>query len=307
MNTTFSRLFTIIAFVVGFNAPAQAQANTKLQPARVTVIYDAFGKPSDLERGWGYSALVEYGGRRILFDTGGQYYVFARNVKRLGIDLTHLDFVVVSHRHGDHTGGLAYVLKQNPGVKVYAPREAGSFGTPVAGSTGQGISHMVEGIAGDLHYFDGKIPAVIPVDSPWPGVNIGLIDKTVEVLPGVFLFRTVSDVPGTLELNEISMAVTTPQGLVVVVGCSHPGIEKILTAASSIAPHLYTVVGGLHLLDKPDVDVSEVVTRLRGHWKLEHAAAGHCTGEFAQTELERVFGANHDHAGLGAVIQLPHI
>ena len=92
-------------------------------PARVTIIYDAFGKPSDLERGWGYSALIEYGGKRILFDTGGQYAVFAENVRKLKIDLKSLDFVVLSHRHGDHTSGLAYVLQQNPKVKIYAPLE----------------------------------------------------------------------------------------------------------------------------------------------------------------------------------------
>jgi glyoxylase-like metal-dependent hydrolase (beta-lactamase superfamily II) len=61
----------------------------------------AFGKPSTLKRGWGYSALVEYGGKRVLFDTGGDTDDFAYNVKTLGIDLTRLDFVVLTHRHGD--------------------------------------------------------------------------------------------------------------------------------------------------------------------------------------------------------------
>src|SRR5262245_64916631 len=73
-------------------------------PARVTILYDAFGKASTLKRGWGYSALVEYGGKRVLFDTGGDKDDFAYNVKTLGIDLTRLDFVVLTHRHGDHTG-----------------------------------------------------------------------------------------------------------------------------------------------------------------------------------------------------------
>jgi 7,8-dihydropterin-6-yl-methyl-4-(beta-D-ribofuranosyl)aminobenzene 5'-phosphate synthase len=50
---------------------------------KVTIIYDAFGKPSDLARGWGYSALVEYGGKRILFDTGGQYEAFKDNINKV--------------------------------------------------------------------------------------------------------------------------------------------------------------------------------------------------------------------------------
>ena len=120
----------LVMLLAGIGSVAGAAEN----PARVTIIYDAFGKPSDLERGWGYSALIEYGGKRILFDTGGQYAVFAENVRKLKIDLKSLDFVVLSHRHGDHTSGLAYVLQQNPKVKIYAPLEGATFGTPVAKS-----------------------------------------------------------------------------------------------------------------------------------------------------------------------------
>ncbi len=221
------------AMVLPIAAHAEGTVNA---PARVTIIYDAFGKPSNLERGWGYSALVEYGGKRILFDTGGQYKAFANNVKALNIDLKNLDFVVLSHRHGDHTAGLAYVLQQNPHVKIYAPLETGSFGAPTAGNGPIGLAMLrkVDGLPGDLHYFDGKHADNYPVDSPWPDANITLINKPVEVAPGFFLFKTVSDNKGTLELNELSMAIKTPKGLAVIVGCSHPGIEKILAVASQI-------------------------------------------------------------------------
>jgi len=94
-------------------APAQAQ---------ITVLYDAFGKSSDMHKDWGYAALVEYGGKRILFDTGNNPDILARNAQGKGIDLSKLDFVVMSHRHGDHMGGLSYVLKVNPAVKIYAPK-----------------------------------------------------------------------------------------------------------------------------------------------------------------------------------------
>ena len=98
--------------------PGLAQA----QPARVTILYDAFGKPSALKRGWGYSAFIEYGGRRILFDTGARSADFSANVASLGVDLKRLDAVMLSHRHNDHTAGLGHVLSQNPDVTVYAPR-----------------------------------------------------------------------------------------------------------------------------------------------------------------------------------------
>src|SRR5262245_31174374 len=87
-------------------------------PARVTILYEAFGKPWALKRGWGYSALVEYGGKRVLFDTGGHLDDFTFNARELGVDLSKLDFVVLSHRHGDHTTGLTQVLKVNPAVRI---------------------------------------------------------------------------------------------------------------------------------------------------------------------------------------------
>ncbi len=274
----------------------------ELSGGKVTIIYDAFGKPSDLERGWGYSALVEYGGKRILFDTGGQYEAFKDNINKLKIDLTKLDFVVLSHRHGDHTSGLAYVLEKNPNVVIYAPAETGSFGTPF--SAPQALQRKVELLPDDLQYFDGKLGKA-EVDSPWKNANIKRITDTTEVAPNISLIRTVSDVKGTLELAEVSMAIKTPKGLAVIVGCSHPGIEKILAKASEINPNIYTIAGGLHLVDKSDEIVKQTVTNFKEKWKLQRVAAGHCTGHFAQVEITKVFADKHDHSGLGDVIALP--
>src|SRR5579872_3498043 len=107
---------------------SRAMAANKNQ---ITILYDAFGKPSNLKKDWGYSALVEYGGKRILFDTGNNAEFFKHNVEALGIDLRNLDFVVISHRHGDHTSGLSYVLSINPNVTIYTPYEVSGFGTPI--------------------------------------------------------------------------------------------------------------------------------------------------------------------------------
>ena len=102
------------------------------------------------------------------------------------------------------------------------------------------------------------------------------------------------------------MAIKTSRGLVVVVGCSHPGIENILAEAKKIKPEIYTIVGGLHLVDSPDQQVTEIVGNLKNKWMIERVAAGHCTGQFAQTEFDRVFGLHHDHSGLGEIIELPN-
>lgn len=90
---------------------------------QITILYEAFGKPSKLKQDWGYSALIEYDGKRILFDTGNNAEWFKHNVEALGINLKDLDFVVLSHRHGDHTSGLSYLLSVNPEVAIYTPYE----------------------------------------------------------------------------------------------------------------------------------------------------------------------------------------
>ena len=94
-------------------SPAYSQSSA----AQITVLYDAFGKTSTMKKDWGFSALIEYGGKRILFDTGNNADIFAHNVEAKGIDLKQLDFAVASHRHGDHTSGLNHLLKGQSGRK----------------------------------------------------------------------------------------------------------------------------------------------------------------------------------------------
>ena len=299
MRLTASSLVALITLVSMGGATAQEP------PARVTIVYDAFGKPSALKRGWGYSALVEYGGKRILFDTGGNLDDFTFNANALGVDLARLDFVVLTHRHGDHTSGLHHVLKVNPGVRIYTPVEGANFDTPTPPALVNLIKRRVETAPEDMHYFEGKYPERLASGSPWPGAKFMQIRTPTEVAPGFWLFTVQSDTPGTREMNEVSMAIKTPQGLALMIGCSHPGIEKILDAASKIDSRIYTVFGGFHLVDIADAEVSSMVTRFRDKWKLERAAAGHCTGEFAFSEFNRIFGPKLDHAGVGAVIPLP--
>src|SRR5258705_9356607 len=96
---------------------------------RVTILYDAFSDNKAVTKDWGFSALVEHDGKRILFDTGNNPEIFEHNVKALNVDLTKIDFAVISHRHADHASGLKYLLKINPDVTVYLPADgANGFG-----------------------------------------------------------------------------------------------------------------------------------------------------------------------------------
>src|SRR3954451_16634747 len=116
----FRTIISLLSLAMALGYPLSAKAQSE---KRITILYDAFGPPSSLKMDWGFAALIEYDGRRILFDTGNNAKIFAHNVKELGVDLTRLDAVIISHRHGDHTSGLNHLLQVNPAVRIYAPAE----------------------------------------------------------------------------------------------------------------------------------------------------------------------------------------
>ncbi len=269
---------------------------------RVTILYDAFSDNKTVTKDWGFSALVEHDGKRILFDTGNNAATFEHNVKALGVDLSKLDFVVVSHRHADHTTGLKYLLSVNPNVPIYAPMESfGIFGGAVPSMLIKPATALPE----RMRYYDGKYPDKIPTGYPWSGGNFQLVDKLTEISPGIFIVFTISKTPGTLELRELSLVLRGPNGLSVIVGCSHPGIEEILQAAVAIDPHLHFLCGGLHLVSTPETEIDRLVDNLKNKWKLEKVAPGHCTGEPAFLRLQKAFGDDYLYAGAGTRLEIP--
>ena len=183
------------------------------------------------------------------------------------------------------------------------PRCAGS--RPTSPQTMNLIKRYVASVPDELRYFGGNTPGEIRYEPPWADAKFVQVRDRTEALPGFFLVSTRSEIPGTREMNEISLVIKTPKGGVVVVGCSHPGIEKIVEAAAQINPQIYAVFGGFHLVDISDADATDMVMRFRDKWKIERMAAGHCTGQFAFAELIRIYGANFEPAGVGSVISLP--
>jgi 7,8-dihydropterin-6-yl-methyl-4-(beta-D-ribofuranosyl)aminobenzene 5'-phosphate synthase len=268
-------------------------------PAHITVLYDAFGKDATMAKDWGYSALVEINGKRILFDTGDDPAILAKNVKAKGVDLTRLDFVVLSHRHSDHVGGLSYLLSVNPKVKIYAPKDGfgGIFGSDLPSK----FYRKDESLPAEMRYYNGAPPDIMRFGTVFPGANIQLIDKTTEVVPGVTLIALVSDALGTKELKELSLAINTPDGIVLVVGCSHPGIETIV-AEAKINPHIHFIAGGFHLVAAPDAAIERAATSLHDTYKVDYIAPGHCTGEPTFAAMQRMFGDRYLYAGLGTTL-----
>ena len=156
----------------------------------VTILYDNTAFAPGTEADWGFSCLVEGTEKTILFDAGTKPEVFFRNVEALDVDLGKVDLVVISHEHGDHTGALARVLDQNRGMTVYHPV---SF-------SGQFVSSVAQAGA-----------TSVPVTEP------------VEFIDGVYLTGEMGG-----DIKEQSLILRTGGGLVVITGCSHPGIVEIL-------------------------------------------------------------------------------
>ena len=292
----------VVSLLAGFTmlAPAQARRVTADWP-RITVLYDAFGPGGAMQKDWGYAAFIEYAGQRILFDTGNNPTILARNAKAARVDLSKLDFIVMSHRHGDHIGGLAHVLKVNPRVKIYAPKEGfGVFGGDLPGS----FYRRDTVLARQRRYYDGSPPEVMRFGSAWPAATFQLVNEDMNIGPGIRLITLVSDKPGTLELRELSLVMSTPNGLVIIVGCSHPGIDRIVKTAIAVNPHVQLIAGGFHLVTSTDQEIASVVTALHETYHVEYVAPGHCTGEPAFAALQRAFGDHYVYAGLGTTVSV---
>ena len=297
-TTTVTALALLLALPPGTTAEGQG---TPRAPHRLTVLVDAFGDRPALQKDWGYSALIEYGGKRILFDTGNDSAGFAGNVRRLGIDLTRLDAVVISHRHGDHTAGLRHLLRPNPRVKVYVPNDE-AFGGPTPAAF---FRQSDSTLPARMRYFDGVVPAQIPHGSAWRDAAFVRVDSTLEIAPGFRVVRNIAPSAPFNETPELSLVIDTAEGQVVVVGCSHPGLERIVASVARTNPRIAMVAGGLHWVTTPPAEIERLAVALHDQWKVGAIAPGHCTGEVGFATLQRTFGRQYAYAGIGTVVALP--
>jgi 7,8-dihydropterin-6-yl-methyl-4-(beta-D-ribofuranosyl)aminobenzene 5'-phosphate synthase len=244
-------------------AAAASQGDPRRLGIRVTYLYDNTAVAPGVQADWGFACLVEGRGRRVLFDTGAKPDVLRHNADALGVDLGRLDAVVLSHDHGDHVNGFP-ALGRRPGLPVFHA---------------QGFSARVVEALRDA------------------GVALVPVAKSTEVLPG---FRT-SDEFGT-SIKEEALLVDTPDGLVVVVGCSHPGIVPMLTQVkASTGRPIHTVIGGFHLLQTPADEVKRIVSAFQ-ELGVSRVGPTHCTGPEAIRLFKEAYGDRYVPGGVGTVV-----
>ena len=249
----------------------------------IRLLYDEHAAPP-LVGGWGYSALVEYHGRRILFDAGGNSEALAKNAKALGFDFAELDAVVISHDDPDHYAGLDYVYSLNPSVKVYVPQsESGAFSTSV-------VVHV-------LRFFQRAVPGQHLVDPP-SRANYARIGDSAQIFPGVRLISLPFDGGNR---REQALLLDVPGGVTMLTGCAHPGIVSFVQLAGA---HVRLATGGFHLMTSSNAEVRRTVQGIK-QAGVESVYPAHCTGRFATTELRKLFGARCGVVAVGGNIPLP--
>ena len=187
-------------------------------------------------------------------------------------------------------------------MKIYAPQENfGVFGATLPGT----FYRRNESLPSEMRYFDGRPPETLRFGRAWPESNFTWITKTTEVAPGFHLILLNGTWGVDLEVKEISLAIDTPDGIVVVAGCSHSTIEKIVEAAKgTINKPIHLVLGGTHLLQAKDDQISSIAVSLRDNWSVRYFAPVHCTGEPAFAILKETFGDRYIYAGLGTTVLL---
>jgi 7,8-dihydropterin-6-yl-methyl-4-(beta-D-ribofuranosyl)aminobenzene 5'-phosphate synthase len=253
----------VVEFLVSKNAEINLAKEGMDQPVKFTVLYDNYLHKEGTKTDWGFSCLIEGTEKTILFDTGTQSEILLHNVNAMDVDLKKVEQIVITHNHGDHTGGLAEVLKINPNVSVYLP-----------------VSFPYE--------FVRKVEMF--------RANVENVDKPVEICENVFLTGEMG-----VKIKEQSLMINTQKGLVIVTGCSHQGIVNVLKRAKEIVDKpIYLVFGGFHLGGTSDKVLERIILSFE-ELGVKKCGATHCTGDKAIGLFKEAFGDNYMPMGTGKI------
>lgn len=233
--------------------------NQGLAGTEIKVVYNNIPGSPGFESAWGLSYLIRAGKKNILFDTGGDPELLSRNLKRAGVRPDEIDTVVLSHYHMDHYGGLEAVLK--PNLPVFLP---------------------------------SSFPPGFKLELRRQGVRVIEVKESVRIAPGVRSTGVLGDY-----IPEQSLLVKTASGLVIITGCSHPGVENICLRAHNLFPgKIYLVTGGFHLGAASPEKIKEIIQKLKA-LSVEKVAPNHCTGSIAIRMFKEAWGDNFIHLGVG--------
>ena len=257
---------------------------------------------------WGFSALVEVDGHRILFDTGNHPDVVLRNARSLDIDLTSVPEVILSHNHSDHVGGLMTlreaVMKKHPEALSRVHVGEGIFYPRMSQQPRVEDNPMV-----DIRPAYEKTGGVFVVHSSptqlYPGVWItGPVPRKYPERNWSMngLVTTPSGEKEDTVPEDMALVVNTARGLVIVTGCGHAGIVNIADYSRAFVrpARLHAIIGGIHLFAASQQTIDWTAQKLNG-FGVDNLMGAHCTGIETVFEFRRQLNLDRAHAVVGAV------
>lgn len=241
----------------------EPQAKALPEP-RLSVLFNHEAVSDRFETAWGFSCLIEGYADPVLFDTGLDGPKLLANMEELKIDPTTIEHVVLSHVHGDHTRGFPALAELQPALTVYP---LASFPSALNDSLGEACACA------------------------------SCVTTPREILPGL---HTTGDLGG--ELPEQAIFLETPEGLVIVTGCAHPGICQIVRRAKQVLHRpIHLVMGGFHLVQHSDEAIAEIIAELRDVG-VRRVAPTHCTGDRAVELFREAWGEDFVQVLCGSVL-----
>ena len=285
---------------------AQTAGHAKIQHLKITVLSTMLSDEGIGE--WGFAALVEAEGHRILVDTGAKPDTVLLNARQLNLDLSDVREVILTHNHDDHTGGLLALrrelMKKNPAALSVAHVGKGIFYSRPAEGNGKEDNLMIElrkeyeATGGKFVEHDG--PAELfpgawltgPVPRIYPERNWSVKGK-VQTPAGL--------VEDTIPEDQ-SLVLNTDKGLVMVSGCGHAGVINTMTFAEKEFPStpVYALIGGFHLFAATDQQLDWTADKLKD-FGVSYLIGAHCTGIEAVYRIREKLNLPRHSAVVGAV------
>ncbi len=304
-----SILQLLLLFLITFGAyvilgSASAKMNKRVGMIRIVVLSTMLADSGIGE--WGFAAIVEVDGRRILFDTGARPETVLKNALELGIDLSDVREVILSHNHEDHTGGLL-TLRQH-----FAKKNPNALS----------VAHVGKGIFLSRTRKSGEGNAMIQIKPAYEATGGKFVEHNgpIEIMPGVWLTGPVPRIHsernfpdgGTVKTpdglvadtipEDMSLVIDSDKGLVLVSGCGHAGIINTLEHARNRIrkTDVHAAIGGFHLFMIDDTKLDWTAAKLR-EFGLRNFMGAHCTGIEAVFHLRRQIGLTRKQAVVSSV------